>query len=439
MSKNLSVKRTLFTGTLLLTAAGILSRFIGFFYKIFLSRTIGAEGLGIYQLIFPVMALCFSLTSAGIQTSVSRFVSSEIGKQNPAGARFYLLIGLILSVCLSVFTGLFMWNHSEFIAGSFLQEMRCAPLIKILSFCYVPCSIHSCINGYYYGLKKALVPSLSQLAEQSARVGGVYLIYLVAQSNGRSIAISDAVWGLVLGEFAGMLVSLSFIGFGACKGNIRKTTWSLLTMSFPLTLNRLTLNLFTTIENLLIPYQLKLFGYSPSDALSIYGILTGMAFAIIMFPTVLTNSISVLLLPVVSEAQAKHNDRLIREAIIKTTESCLLLGLLCTIGLLVLGDFIGNFIFKNALSATFIVTMSWICPFLYLGSTLNSIFHGLGKPGITLFLNLFSCLIRILFIVFLIPAIGIKGYLTGLLISQIALCALALLWLYRLMKKGSSG
>ena len=213
----------------------------------------------------------------------------------------------------------------------------------------------------------------------------------------------------------------------------------MLTMSFPLTLNRLTLNLFTAIENLLIPYQLKLFGYSSSDALSIYGILTGMAFAIIMFPTVLTNSISVLLLPVVSEAQAKHNDRLIREAIIKTTESCLLLGLLCTIGLLVLGDFIGNFIFKNALSAAFITTMSWICPFLYLGSTLNSIFHGLGKPGITLFLNLFSCLIRILFIVFLIPVIGIRGYLTGLLVSQISLCVLALLWLYRLMKKDSPG
>ncbi|MFQ8776239.1 MAG: hypothetical protein ACLR78_00275 [Roseburia sp.] len=152
-------------------------------------------------------------------------------------------------------------------------------------------------------------------------------------------------------------------------------------MSFPLTLNRLTLNLFTTIENLLIPYQLKLFGYSSSDALSIYGILTGMAFAIIMFPTVLTNSISVLLLPVVSEArQAKHNDRLIREAISKNNRVLSLCSVCsATIGLLVLGDFIGNFIFKNALSATFIVTMSWICPLLYLGSTLNSIFHGLGK------------------------------------------------------------
>ena len=87
MSKNLSVKRTLFTGTLLLTTAGILSRFIGFFYKIFLSRTIGAEGLGIYQLVFPVMALCLSLTGAGIQTSLSRFVAEETAKANAAKAK----------------------------------------------------------------------------------------------------------------------------------------------------------------------------------------------------------------------------------------------------------------------------------------------------------------------------------------------------------------
>ncbi len=147
MSKNLSVKRTLFTGTLLLTAAGILSRFIGFFYKIFLSRTIGAEGLGIYQLIFPVMALCFSLTSAGIQTSVSRFVSSEIGKQNPAGARFYLLIGLILSVCLSVFTGLFMWNHSEFIA------VTADPLPSLTPFaCLYLVNLPDCLSPYAFSV-----------------------------------------------------------------------------------------------------------------------------------------------------------------------------------------------------------------------------------------------------------------------------------------------
>lgn len=435
MSKHPSVKKTLFTGTLLLTVSGILSRIIGFFYKIFLSRTIGAEGLGIYQLVFPVMALCFSMTSAGIQTGISRFVSKEVGNNRPSGARLYLVAGLLISVSLSVVTGLFMWNYSEFIAVSFLKEARCAPLIKILAFCYVPCSIHSCINGYYYGLKKTLVPSLAQLVEQLVRVGGVYLIYLVEKSNGRDITISVAAWGLVLGEIGGMLVALSCIGSGTCTGNIKKTAWSLLTMSFPLTLSRLILNLFTTVENLLIPYRLKAFGYTSSEALSVYGILTGMAFPIIMFPTVLTNSVSVLLLPVVSEAQAKQDHSMIKKSILKTTESCLALGLLCTICLLLFGNFIGNYIFKNALSASFIITLSWLCPFLYLSSTLNSIFHGLGKPNITLFLNLFTCLVRILFISYAVPAVGIKGYLLGLLISQMISCTLSLFFLYRFMKK----
>ena len=95
------LKNPLITGTLFLTAAGVLSRIIGFFYRIFLSRTIGAEGLGIYQLVFPVMSLCLSLTGAGIQTALSRFVAEETAKANEAGARLYLMLGLLLSCSLS--------------------------------------------------------------------------------------------------------------------------------------------------------------------------------------------------------------------------------------------------------------------------------------------------------------------------------------------------
>lgn len=437
--KQTLAKNALFTGTILLTLAGVLSRLIGFFYKIFLSRTIGAEGLGIYQLVFPVMALCFALTSAGIQTAVSRFVSGETGRGNEAGARLYLSIGLVLSVSLSVLTGLFLWKHADFIAASLLGEPRCAPLLQILSFCYVPCSIHSCINGYYYGKKKALVPSLSQLAEQLVRVGSVYLIYMVELENGHEITAETAVWGLVLGEAAGMLVSLSVIGnaggIAPYRSDVRKFTKNLLTMAVPLTANRLVLNVFSTVENLLIPRQLLAFGYTSAEALSIYGILTGMALAVILFPTVLTNSVSVLLLPTISEAQAKKNDRLIKNAILKTTEYCLLLGSVCTIGLLLTGKWIGNVIFQNALAGTFLLVLGWICPFLYLSGTLNSIFHGLGKPGITLGLNLAAIGIRIFFIWSFVPKIGIRGYLTGLLVSQVAVCFAALLLLYRMMRK----
>ncbi len=237
-------RNTLVTGTVLLTAAGLLSRVIGFFYKIFLSRTIGAEGLGIYQLLFPVMALCFSLTSAGIQTAISKCVAEESGVPTPARARLYLYCGLLFSVSLSLLLGVFLWNYATWISAFFLGDLRCAPLLRILAFSYIPCSIHSCINGYYYGLKKSLVPSLSQLAEQCARVGGVYLIYLILQEKGMGITVSAAVWGIFFGEFAGMLVSLSAMGCGKWEGSISSSAKALLQMAFPVTANRLFLTFF---------------------------------------------------------------------------------------------------------------------------------------------------------------------------------------------------
>ena len=324
-----------------------------------------------------------------------------------------------------------MWYQSSFLADRILMEPRCAPLLKLLAFCYLPCSIHSCINGYYYGLKKAGVPALSQLIEQLAKVGSVCLIYQVASEKQIPVTITLAIWGMLFSELAGMLVSFSFLGFGSCAKGWKKPAISLFRMACPLTASRIILNLFSSIENLLIPERLRLFGYSTKEALSIYGILTGMAFAIILFPTVLTNSASVLLLPSVSEAQAKKDIFLLKRTIRLTVEACLFLGFLCTAGLLLFGNFIGCFLFQNALAGRFLVTLSWICPFLYLSAALNSVFHGLGKPSLVLFLNLSGCLIRIAFIYFLVPVTGIRGYLSGLLISHICLCVSAIFILTR--------
>lgn len=430
----LSTKNPFIFGTLLLAAAGILTRIIGFFYKIFLSRTIGAEGLGIYQLIFPVMGICFSLTSAGIQTSISKYVSMEIGKCNPKGARLYLVIGLLISTALSVVTGVFIWKNAAFIAATLLGETRCASLLKIIAFSYVPCSIHACINGYYYGMKKAAIPSVSQLVEQFVRVGSVYLFYMILQSNGQEMTISMAAWGITLGEVGGMLVSLSAIGCEKAVGNGLSATKNLLYMAVPLTASRLVLNLFSSVENILIPKCLKSFGYTSAEALSVFGVLTGMSFAIIAAPSVITNSVSVLLLPTVSEAQAKNNYQLIKRAILRTVFCCILLGFVCTLLFLLTGDFIGNFVFHNTLAGTFIKTLSWICPFFYMNTTLMSILHGLGLVNQSFLLNLTASVLRILFVLLVIPAIGIRGYLYGLLISQLFLSVTALALLYWKMR-----
>lgn len=437
-------KNPLITGTLLMTAAGVLSRIIGFFYRIFLSRTIGAEALGIYQLIGPVFSLCFALTASSIQTSISKFVSDAIGgcKDSLCGekkARAFLLLGLVLSCGLSALTGIFMYCNADWIATRFLGEARCAPLLVLLTYSLLPCCIHACINGYYYGKKNAFVPSLCQLIEQIARVGSVWIIFQVTTEKGIPLTAFHAVCGLVIGECFGLLVSMSALlrekrlprgSYSTDSVCNRTMTHAFLAMVIPLTINRLSVAFSTSLENLLIPQKLQLYGYSQADALSVYGILSGMTLSIILFPCVLTNSLSVLLLPAISEAKGRANENQIRRTTKKAIRLGLLLGFAFTILFLFTGDMIGNKLFHNALAGRFICRLAWLCPLMYISSLLSSILHGLGRPKQVLFVNLLACLIRIGMIWFLVPGYGIGAYLWGLLLSQV-FASVACMWLLR--------
>ena len=437
-------KNPLITGTLLMTAAGVLSRIIGFFYRIFLSRTIGAEALGIYQLIGPVFSLCFALTASSIQTSISKFVGDAIGgcKDSLCGekkARAFLLLGLVLSCGLSALTGIFMYCNADWIATRFLGEARCAPLLVLLTYSLLPCCIHACINGYYYGKKNAFVPSLCQLIEQIARVGSVWIIFQVTTEKGIPLTAFHAVCGLVIGECFGLLVSMSAFlrekrlprgSYSTDSVCNRTMTHAFLAMVIPLTINRLSVAFSTSLENLLIPQKLQLYGYSQADALSVYGILSGMTLSIILFPCVLTNSLSVLLLPAISEAKGRANENRIRRTTKKAIRLGLLLGFAFTILFLFTGDMIGNKLFHNALAGRFICRLAWLCPLMYISSLLSSILHGLGRPKQVLFVNLLACLIRIGMIWFLVPGYGIGAYLWGLLLSQV-FASVACMWLLR--------
>lgn len=453
----------LIAGTMLLTLAGVLSRVIGFFYRIFLSQRIGAEGMGIYQLTIPVYILTISVTSSAIQTAISRFVAqaavssaasagrTSAGKGASAGevtpsARTgfsmrrhtenslcnescYLRAGLILSLSLSAFCTIFLYRFAQPIAVHFLEEERCAPLLQITALSIPFGAVHACINGYFYGLKKTLVPAVSQLAEQFVRVATVWLFFEISMEKYQAISLNLVAWGTVAGEVAAVLFSISFVRLKKSRGSHIHAIRQIFSLSLPLTANRVMVNLLQSMEAVMLPGQLRLYGYSASEALSIYGILTGMALPMVLFPSVLTNSVSVMLLPLIAEAQEKQERRYIINAIKKTCFYSLLLGFLCTAMFLITGKWIGSVIFSNALAGTFIITLGWICPFLYLSTTLHSILNGLGKTTSTFFLNILGLGIRIVFVLFVIPLAGIKGYLWGTLLSQISMAGGALLML----------
>lgn len=117
----------------------------------------------------------------------------------------YLYAGLVLSVGIALSLTVILISYSDFIAIHILDEARCAPLLVILSYCLIPASVHACINGYYYGKKKTLVPSVSQLMEQVVRVLSVYTLYLICLEKSYPITPSIAVWGVVCGELASSL------------------------------------------------------------------------------------------------------------------------------------------------------------------------------------------------------------------------------------------
>ena len=190
-------KRAFLTGTLLLTGTGFLCRILGFFYRIFMSRTIGAEGLGIYNMVHPVFGICFALCAGSIQTALSQYVAS-----NQKKGRAVFRTGLFISLTLSLLLALFICNTSPFIARYLLLEPRCEPYLMIMALSVPFAALHACINGYYYGMQKSHVPAFSQVAEQVIRMGAVFGIVQILQQNGREITVSLAVYGHLIGEMA---------------------------------------------------------------------------------------------------------------------------------------------------------------------------------------------------------------------------------------------
>ena len=177
-----------------------------------------------------------------------------------------------------------------------------------------------------------------------------------------------------------------------------------------------------------------MYGYDQATSLSVYGVLTGMALPCILFPCAITNAVSTMLLPTVAEIQALHDRITLFKIIRKTISACTLLGSLCCISFLLLGEFAGNLLFNSSLAGDFILTLAWMCPFLYTNNTLISIINGIGKTTVTFIINVFSLFIRIISVIFFIPVYGIYSYLLGLLCSQIFIFFICILFLYKKFK-----
>lgn len=427
------------TGAAILTIASLITRIIGFFYRMFLSSNFGEEGMGIYQLTSPVLALTYALCISGFQTAISKYVAAKESRGQSHSAVYTFLCGLVFALCFSIPCTFLVYKNADWIGETLLSEVRTAPLIRIIALSIPLSCIHSCLNGYFLGRKKASISAGTQLLEQIARVLSVFLLCGYMTSNGRTPPLSIAATGLLCGEAVSTLLSVFLFTASVHKiksykttlfrSEFRELTIKILKMAMIININRIIVNLFASIETISLPQCLEKYGLTSSDALSLYGVLCGMVLPLLLFPNALTGSVSAMLLPTISEANEKNQTERIRRITNKTFLFCFGLGVVCMIFFLFSGQYLGKIMFHSDIAGEYIVKLSFICPLLYLSSALNSILNGKGKTLQCLITQVIGLSIRIIFLWFLIPLYGINAYMLGLIVSQFVSTVLSLFFL----------
>lgn len=418
-------------GTVILTLSNFFSRLIGFYNRIFLAGVIGAHQIGIYQLIFPVYLLGFAVCFQGFQIALSKITAEKKAAGNINAARYVLRITIILTLCLCIIFSFFVFWYAELICSVFLHEPSCVPCLRLAVLVLPFVGIKNCIHGYCLGIENSGVPAFSLCLEQISRVSSIFLLS-VFMIEKMPVPAFLAVCGMTVGEIVSFFFTLIFYFLHKKSADsLSKSTLSasklsvfheLLSLGIPLTLNSFSVTLLQSVQSILIPMMLYRFYGNRYRSVEIYGILSGMALPFIMFPSTITNALSLMLLPKISAAKTHNDPSYLRRCAILPLIFCTFLGIGAFGGFFVFGPWIGNLFFHNPLCGKYLRSLSFLCPFLYCSSILSTILNGLGKTKDTLLHNSVSLVIQICFILFAIPLYGVNGYLWGLFLSCLFLC-----------------
>ena len=416
-------KKTIIKGAATLMFANLITRLMGFYYRTCMVKTIGAEGMGLYQLIVPLYILSWSITSSGLTTTISKLTSAETAKKQSGNAVRILYAGLLISIVVSICISLMLYLFADAISLYIIKDPRGAMPIRILSFAIPFMAFGSCIRGYFTGIQKQEYPALSQILEQVVRIGSIFILSSLFLDKGIEYSCSIALVGIVLGE------GISFLFILFCFKGVRKKTklslpslskqhciMILFSMAVPLTMSRIMSSLLSAIENILIPQRLALFS-SSENVLATFGSLSGMAMPLIQLPCAILTAVSVTMIPAISETEATGN---------KKQTSMLIEKSLCFTTIIGCGVFalfasfpeeISTLVYNDSALGSMLLRLSILAPFMYLSITLNAILNGLGCHSFIFGQNILSSIANISFIYFLMPKYGIDAFIFGAIIS----------------------
>lgn len=405
--------------TFFLIISNMLTGTLMFCFSIMLSRKIGSEGMGLYQLAMPIYALFLCITGGGITISISKLAAEEKAKKNTKE-----LYKTISSLCTfeifwSILITLILIFISSYISTSILNEPHTRYLIIAFSPAIIFISISSVYKGAYYGLQKIIEPALIDIIEKILRISFIIVIFNILPAENLELTTAVAVFSLSLGEFSSLILFyLAFKHYKHKNPPIGKSDNSFqliantIKLALPLAINGILSTLFATFTTLIIPNRLQQTGISHETSVMLLGKLQGMVLTIIFYPTVIISSLNVLLVPALSEAITMKKSKTIKHHINTAFIVASITAFSSSAILLSAPDKIGILFYKDSTLGVYIKQLSLSIPFLYLEITSYAILNGLGKQkNILINSTLLSTFeIFLLYILLGIPKISVTGY-----------------------------
>ena len=405
-----------------MTAAAVLMRLIALGYQSWLSRRIGAAGIGLWQLVQSVNILSATLAISGIRFTTTRLVSEELGAPDGGSARGAVGRCLVYAVLFGCIACLLTFFGAEAIGFLWIGDARTVVCLRIFSFALPMLSVSCVLNGAFIARGQAWKSALIQTLEQCVNVCAVMLLLRRVPDGDLARSCAAMARGNVLADaFSLLLAAALFVCAppGRVRGAGGRLTGRMLRIALPLAVSAYARVGLTTLEHLLVPRKLRQSGLSADGALAGYGTVTGMVFPLIVFPACLLNSVAELTVPELTAAQVRGDDARIRRAVRKTLRFAAVYSLAVSLFLLLCADALGAVIYHSASVGRWIRLLVPLVPVMYLDIVTDGCLKGLGQMLRSMRYNIGEALIGLLLVMTLLPRIALRGYLAMLYICEI--------------------
>ena len=413
-------------GTMILTISSIVVKVIGALNWIILSRVMGGEGIGLYQMGFPIYLMAITVSSAGIPVAISIITAEKIAKEDYLGAqrvfhvswRLLFCTGLFFSLCLLFGAKWLVEYHWIRDPRAYYSIIALAPAVFFVTFL-------ASFRGYFQGWQIMTPTACSEITEQSVRVVTMIVFAYMFLPYGLTYAAAGASMGAGAGAFCGLLVLCLFYrklkkrfhleSLKQDANAVVEPAWNiikrLVTLALPVSMSSLMLPIVSNLDLLIVPARLEVAGFSVSQATTLFGYLTGMAVPLVNLSTILTAALAISLVPAISESRTLNDMAGIKERTKTAFRVAAIITIPCSVGLFVLGEKVAGMIYNAPGAAPAIQTMSIGIFLLGIHQVSTGILQGLGRTTIPVFNMIIAgaCKVFLNWNLTAVSTLGIKG------------------------------